>query len=297
MSLAGLAVPVPTLFDAEGHVDAERNCRFTEGISRAGVDHVFALGSLGEFPSIDSDERPGLLAAINEGLHGPTDLWVGVGAPSTRRAVRHAVSASEAGADVLVATPPYYLRPTEVAIQAYYRAIAHATDRPLLAYNIPAKVGYALTPMLVHSLAEEGVILGIKDTAGSIESINGFLTDAPPGFVVLPGDDLLARRAIAAGAAGAVMGLANVAPKLAVELLRAIGAPNEPLANELEAVLKDVADVVGSGPFPSTTKFLAAHLRGAPDGYRAPYDSLTPAEQARVLAGLAPIEARLRRWL
>jgi dihydrodipicolinate synthase/N-acetylneuraminate lyase len=297
MTLAGLAVPTPTLFDDEGRIDPERNRRYTDGVCRAGVDHVFALSSLGEFPSVDSDERPGLLTAVRDGLHGAADLWVGVGAPSTRRAVRHAVGASEAGADVLIATPPYYLRPTDAEIQSYYRAIGHATDRLVLAYNNPARVGYPLSPTLVHSLAQEGVIVGIKDAAGSFESLEGFLTDAPPGFDVLAGDDRLARRALGAGAAGAVMGLANVAPRLAVEFLRSIGARNESLSNELEGVIEEVARVIATGPFPSTTKFLAARLRGAPEGYRAPYETLTPLEQARVLGALAPIEPRLRRWL
>jgi 4-hydroxy-tetrahydrodipicolinate synthase len=297
MSLGGLAVPTPTLFDDEGGIDAEKNRRFTEGICRAGVDHVFALGSLGEFPSVDADERPGLLAAVRDGLKGASDLWVGVGAPATRRAVRHALTASEAGADVLIATPPYYLHPTDAAIRSYYRAIAHAADRPLLAYNIPSKVGYALEPPLVHALAEEGVILGLKDTAGSLDSVRSFLTGAPPGFVVLPGDDTLARRAIAMGAAGAVMGLANIAPRVGVEFLRAVSAGNGPLADELDRLLSDLATVVGTGPFPSTTKFLAAHLRGAPEGYRAPYEPLTPTERTHVLEALAPIQDRLRKWL
>ena len=297
MSLGGLAVPTPTLFDDAGGIDAEKNRRFTEAICRAGVDHVFALGSLGEFPSVDPDERPGLLAAVRDGLKGASDLWVGIGAPATRRAVRHAVGASEAGADVLIATPPYHLHPTDAAIRAYYRAIAHAADRPLLAYNIPAKVGYALEPSLVHALAEEGVILGLKDTAGSLDSLRGFLTGAPPGFVVLPGDDTLARPAIALGAAGAVMGLANIAPRMGVEFLRAVSAGNGPAADELERLLHDLATVVGTGPFPSTTKFLAAHLRGAPEGYRSPYDPLTPSERGHVLQALAPIQDRLRKWL
>jgi len=297
MTLGGLAVPIPTLFDAEGRVDADRNRRFVEGISRAGADHVFALGSLGEFPSVDTDERPALLAAVRDGLRTPTDLWVGVGAPATRRAVRHAIGAVEAGADVLIATPPYYLHPTDAAIQAYYRSIAHATELPLLAYNIPAKVGYALSPALVHSLAEEGVILGIKDTAGSLDSVLAFLDNAPRDFSVLPGDDLLAVPAIRAGASGAVMGLANVAPKLGVALLRAIGAADVSAVNRLDGLLRDLATVVQAGPFPSTTKFLAARLRGAPDGYRAPYEPLTPAEQAHVLAALTPVEERLRPWV
>ncbi|MCI4354855.1 MAG: dihydrodipicolinate synthase family protein [Thermoplasmata archaeon] len=296
MRLAGLAVPIPTLFDAAGDLAPELNRAYALGLSNASVDHLFALGSLGEFPSIDEDERGALLNAIRDGLRGQTDLWAGVGAPATRRAVRLARRAEMSGASVLVATPPYYLEPTEAAIASYYRALAESSRLPLLAYNIPAKVGYALSPNLVHRLAVDGVLRGIKDTAGSLESVLGFLRGAPAGFAVFPGDDVLASRCLREGAAGAVMGLANLAPGLAAALLAAVERGESPRVTEIDALLAALAAVVRSGPFPSTTKFLAGVLRGAPEGYRSPYDPLTEAEQSRVRAALAPIEKALHRW-
>lgn len=297
MALDGLVVPVPTLFGDDGSLDLARNSKFARRLCDARVDHLFVLGSLGEFLSVEDAERPKLLESVIESLTWKTDAWIGVGAPTTARAVRYAAAAEEAGAGAVVAVPPYYLPPAEASIVSYYRAIRAAVGIPLFAYNIPAKVGYALAPSLVHRLASEGTIQGLKDTAGHLESVQAFLRAVPTGFPVMPGDDTLVVDAWASGARGAVMGLANVAPKLAVELVMALRAGNAGRAEELNARLRDLAGVIGAGPFPSTTKFLAARLRGAEVGYRAPYDPLTVEEQTRVLAALGPVEAALKPFL
>lgn len=291
VSLEGLIVPTPTLFGDRGELDEERNARFSRDLCVRGVDHLFVLGSLGEFPSVDEPERDRLLAAVAAALSGGTDLWVGCGAPSTAQAVRFVRQAERAGARALVAVPPYYLHPTEAAIGRYYRALRAEATVPLLAYNIPSLVGYALRPEFVHALGRDAVLAGVKDTSGSLPSVRAFLHDAPAGFRVFPGDDRLASDAIAAGAAGAVMGTANVLPGLAVRLVAAARRGDVATARSLQAVVDRLVGVLGAGPFPAAGKYLAAHLRGAPEGYRSPYDRLTPEEERAVRAALAPLES------
>lgn len=295
--LGGLAVPVPTLFDAAGGIDRALNARFTRGLCDAGIDHIFVLGSLGEFPGIADAERPVLLESVIESLTRKADAWVGCGAPSTALAVRHAEQAEEMGAEALVIVPPYYLHPTAPAIGRYYRAIRSTTGMPILAYNIPSLVGYALSPTLVHELAREKVIAGIKDTSGSIDSVLGFLSGAPEGFVVLPGDDGLAVDSIRRGAGGAIMGSANVAPRLAVELVREAMAGRFDEARQLQTLTDLLVTVIRAGPFPATVKFLAHRLRGFDVGYRSPYDPLDPEEERATLEALALVEGRLRPYL
>lgn len=297
MGLDGLAVPVPTIFGATGEIDPGQNARFTRALCDARVDHIFALGTLGEFPLVTDAERPLLVESIIESLGWKTDAWVGCGAPGTARAVANAEQAEEAGATAVVAVPPYYLTPTDASIKHYYRAIRKAVGIPLLAYNIPGHVGYALSPGLVHELGREKVLSGIKDTAGSIDSVTGFLRGAPDGFVVLPGDDVLAAPAIAAGAAGAVMGSANVVPRLAVELLAAARKGDARKVAELETPLRALLVAMQAGPFPSVIKYLAQKLRGSTVGYREPYGPLTAEERARVDAALVPAEPMLRPFL
>lgn len=295
--LEGLTVPLPTLFDSAGAIDPARNSRFTRRLCDTGVDHLFVLGSIGEFASIRESERAELLESVIESLSRMAGAWVGCGAPSTAQAVAYAVEAEEMGAEALVAVPPYYLHPTEEAIDRYYRAIRAATKIPLLAYNIPSLVGYALSPALVHRLGVEKVLDGIKDTAGRLESVTSFLEGAPKGFAVLPGDDALAAPAIAAGAAGAIMGTGTIVPKLAKELVAEARAGNASRASELQGIVDELVAVIRLGPFPSTDKFLAARLREAEVGYRSPYDPLSPAEERRVVEGLGAITDRLAPFL
>lgn len=297
MVLEGLSVPIPTLFNAEGGVDPGRNARFARTLSEARVDHLFVLGSLGEFPSITPTERGPLIEVVVESATGKTDVWAGCGAPSTAQAVAFAEEAEGVGAAALVAVPPYYLHPTLAAIDRYYRALRKVVTVPLLAYNIPSLVGYALPPALVHSLAREGVLAGVKDTAGSLDSIRAFLGGAPEGFAVFPGDDALASAAIASGANGAVMGVANIAPKLCVELVAAARRGDRTRAEELQSLTDRLVEVTRAGPFPSTDKYLTSLLRGVEVGYRPPFEPLTPDEESAVLARLEPIRALLAPFL
>ena len=297
MTLAGLSVPVLTIFGENEQLDLGQNARFTRQLCDAKVDHIFVLGTTGEFPLVGPGERPGLVEAVIESLGWHTDAWVGCGAPATSQAVANATTAEEAGAAAVVAVPPYYLTPTEASVKHYYRAIKKAVGIPVLAYNIPAHVGYALSPALVHELAREKVLAGIKDTSGSIDSVTGFLHGAPEEFAVFPGDDLLAGPAIAAGAAGAVMGSANVVPRLGVELVAAARRGDTVRVLELETPLRALLVALEAGPYPSVVKYLAHRLRKAEVGYREPYGPLTGAERDRVEAAVVPAEPLLRPFL
>ncbi len=297
MSIDGLVVPIATLFADDGALDPGRNSVFARGLSDAKVDHVFLLGSLGEFPSITDEERDRLQEIVIESVTGATDVWVGCGAPSTRQAVAYATSAEDAGAAAVVAVPPYYLHPALASVERYYRAIRAAVSVPVLAYNIPSLVGYALPPSLVHRLAGDGAIAGVKDTSGSLPSVEAFLAGAPASLAVFPGDDAFAAEAIARGAKGAVMGIANIVPKLCVALVRAARAGDSARAAELQGLVDRLVDVSRAGTFPAADKFLASHLRGASVGYRAPYDPLSPDEEKAVLARLDAIRGSLAPFL
>jgi 4-hydroxy-tetrahydrodipicolinate synthase len=297
VTLDGLVVPTPTLFTDDGALDLGRNAKFARGLADAKVDHLFVLGSLGEFPSVTDAERPRLTEVVVESVAGKTDVWVGCGAPSTRQAVAYAEEAETIGAAAIVAVPPYYLHPSPAAVERYYRSIRAAVTVPLLAYNIPSLVGYALPAPLLHDLGREGVLAGAKDTSGSLASVEVFLTGAPEGFAVFPGDDSFASAAIARGARGAVMGIANVAPKLCVDLVAAARAADRARASELQSLVDALVEVGRAAPFPSNVKFLASELRGSEVGYRAPYDALTPAEASAVRERLSKLRDRLSPFL
>jgi 4-hydroxy-tetrahydrodipicolinate synthase len=297
MALDGLTVPTLTCFNAKGAIDLGRNGRFARALSEAKADHLFVLGSTGEFPSVLADERAALIEVVVESATGRTDVWAGCGAPSTAQAVEFAEEAEGIGVAALVAVPPYYLRPSMTAVDHYYRALREATSVPLLAYNNPSLVGYALPPQLLHALARDGVISGVKDSGGSLESVTGYLQGAPEGFSVLPGDPPLASAAIERGARGAVMAVSNVVPKLCVELVAVARQGDKARMKELQSLVDRLVAVSKVGPGIPTIKFLVSQLRGEEVGYRPPYEPLTAAEQSEVLSRLEPVRPLLAPFL
>jgi dihydrodipicolinate synthase/N-acetylneuraminate lyase len=297
MALDGLATPLLTCFDAKGAVDIGRNAQFARRISESGVDHLFVLGSTGEFPSVLPGERAALIEVVVESATGRVDVWAGCGAPSTAQALEFAEEAEGIGVAALVAVPPYYLHPSMSAVDHYYRALGKATSVPLLAYNNPSLVGYPLPASLLHSLARDGVLAGVKDSGGALESVVAYLEGAPKGFTVLPGDPPLAAASIERGARGAVMAVSNVVPKLCAELVTVARQGNRTRTHELQSLVDRLVGVAKSGPGISTLKFLVKELRGEEVGYRAPYEPLTPAEQSEVMARLEPLRPELAPFL
>ncbi len=297
MALEGLAVPTLTMFGADGSIDVGKNAQFARRLSELHVDHLFLLGSMGEFPSIADKERARYLETVIESCTGKTDAWVGCGAPSTRLAVALAEEAESFGAAAVVAVPPYYLHPPLASIERYYRRLREALTVPLFAYNIPSMVGYALPAAFLHRLGRDGVIAGAKETSGSFPAVEALLDGRPAGFGVFPGDDAFASEAILHGAAGAVMGLANLVPRLGVELVGAARRGDRARAAELQTIVNALAQVVQGSPFPSTAKFLLARFAGIDAGYRSPIDPLTEEESRAVLARLGPLEAGLAPFL
>ncbi|MEM0128712.1 MAG: dihydrodipicolinate synthase family protein [Thermoplasmata archaeon] len=296
MSFHGLVVPLPTIFGADGTLDADGTAAFALSVAKGGADRLFVLGSLGEFPLLTREERREVVARTVAMARGSAPVWAGTGAPSTAEAIALSRDAESAGAEALVVVPPYYLHPAPGAIERYYRAIRRAVSVPLYAYNIPSLVGYPLDPSLVGRLGRDGVLAGIKDTSESLASVETFLRAGPEGFEVMPGDDALAAPAIARGAAGAVMGLANVLPRLGRAIVAAAHRGDGAEVVRLQELIEALAFVVAGGPFPSAGKFLASRVRGVRVGYRSPCDPLSPEEERRVLARWSAWDGRLKEF-
>jgi 4-hydroxy-2-oxoglutarate aldolase len=152
-------------------------------------------------------------------------LIVGTGAESTRMAQRFTSLAAERGADaVLVVAPHYYgaKAMTVGALRAHYTAIADTSPVPVVLYNIPKYMHFALPPQLVAELARHENIIGIKDSSGDLELLGGYLEAQGDAFTVLTGNGGTFKRALEAGARGGILAVALFASGLAVEIYSAM---------------------------------------------------------------------------
>lgn len=274
-SLRGLFCPIPTPFDDVGDADPGRLAAQIDVYARFDLAGIVLFGTSGEGPLLDESEEGPLLAAAREALGGDRLLIAQVGKESVRAARRSAARAADAGADALLCLPPRYYPYDEAALAGYWRAVAEAGGGlPLLAYHIPQRTRVGLGADLVAGLAEEGTLAGIKDSAGDLALESALVERLGGSFAVLCGKATATAAALAGGADGAILAVADAAPEAAAALLaaHAEGDPDE--AARIQASLAPLAEALGPRFGVAGIK-AALDLRGWPGG-GAPRPPLAP---------------------
>jgi len=221
----GLMPAMVTPFDEREEVDLRTTEAVVERLMEAGVDGIVALGSNGEFSHLTGEERKRFAEEVAKIVGGRTTLVIGVGASGTKEAIELARHAERAGADGVIVVPPFYWKVGEEALFKHFASVAKSVDIPVLIYNFPMLTGIDLSPGLVARIANEcSNAAGLKDTVTEYSHVVNVLREvkpARPDFSVLPGFEDQILPGLLAGADGAISGLANVAPKLFVGLIRA----------------------------------------------------------------------------
>jgi len=221
--IKGVIVPLITPLSANGGIDEKGLAQLVEYVIEGGVSAIFLLGSCGEFPALTTEEKVHVVKLTKRYAQGRVPILVGVGETKTRRAVVLSEKVVEAGADTVVASAPFYYHYTQNELLSHFTTIARASKVPLLLYNIPQLVSHTLAPETVAHLADVENIIGLKDSAGDMEIFQSYLNVKRdhPNFSIYQGAEPIAAVSLVRGADGVVLGLANVAPRLCVELYHA----------------------------------------------------------------------------
>ena len=286
MHFEGVFGPVVTNFHpATGELDRESFATNVRAHLDAGMSGIVVTGSTGEAALLDERERLALVETARELIASDKWLIVGTGAESTRTARRYASLAAERGADaVLVVAPHYYgaKAMTIGALRAHYTAIADDCPVPVLLYNIPKYMHFALPPQLVAELAKHENIVGIKDSSGDLELLSGYLQSQSETFSVLTGNGQTFKRAVELGARGGILAVSLFAAALALEVYSALAEGNAAAATQAQERLTPLsARIVGEMGVPGVKAALdRVGLRGGP--VRPPLVSLGSTEIADV---------------
>lgn len=212
-ALHGIIPPICTPLTAGGDVDTASLRRLVDYLIDAGMHGIFALGSTGEFALLTDAQQQTALETTVDAVRGRVPVLAGILDTGTRRSIENARHAMEAGADALVLAAPYYHPPSQREIIEHFRAVHAAVDVPLLAYDVPVTVKAKLEAETVLTLADEGTIIGLKDSSGSIEGFRRIVLETrDTTFRAFTGSELLVDSCLKMGAAGSVAGLANVFP-------------------------------------------------------------------------------------
>jgi 4-hydroxy-tetrahydrodipicolinate synthase len=192
-----------TPFDEDGELDLDVAVALAHYLAANGNDGLVLAGTTGEAPVLSDDERLSLFAAVIEAVDIP--IVAGTGTNDTRHSVHLTREAKALGAAGVLAVCPYYNRPSQAGIDAHMRAIAEASDLPVMVYDIPVRTGRKIaTPLLLQLANDVPNIVALKDAAGNPGETAALISNAPHGFEVYSGDDGLTLPLLASGIVGTV---------------------------------------------------------------------------------------------
>ncbi|MGG8057384.1 dihydrodipicolinate synthase family protein [Klebsiella aerogenes] len=213
-SIRGVLTAIVTPFTASGELNLTAQCQQVERQLAAG-NGIFCGGTNGEFFVLNEAEKIAVAETCVEAVAGRAPVVAHIGEVSTRETIRLGQQIAKSGVDAVSVITPWFVPLKQDELVSHYTAIADALSVPVFLYNIPARTGNTIEPQTARQLAAHGNIIGIKDSAGSYESLKGFLDAVKDidGFNVLNGPDSLIHQGFVDGCSACISGLANVAPR------------------------------------------------------------------------------------
>jgi 4-hydroxy-tetrahydrodipicolinate synthase len=186
----------------DGSIDFDGAQRLATFLVDNGSDGLVVSGTTGESPTTHSPEKVDLIRAVKDVVGSRAHVVAGAGSNDTAHAVRMAEQASEAGADGLLSVTPYYSKPSQRGVVAHFRAIAAATDLPVMLYDIPGRTGIPIGDDAIDTLAHVDTIVAVKDATGNVAQAKDRILRT--GLAWYSGDDHLTLDFIRVGASGTV---------------------------------------------------------------------------------------------
>lgn len=192
-----------TPFDERGDLDLDAAAELAGWLVDNGSDGLVLCGTTGESPTLTESEELVLFRTVRAAVNVP--VIAGAGSNSTATAVEQTKRASELGVDAILSVTPYYNRPSQAGLEAHFRAVAAATDLPVVLYDIPVRTGRKIeTETLLRLAHDVANIVGVKDAAGDPAETARLIAQAPSGFEVYSGDDACTLPLLSVGAVGVV---------------------------------------------------------------------------------------------
>jgi 4-hydroxy-tetrahydrodipicolinate synthase len=273
--LGAILTAIVTPFDSEGRVNEASFVGLMHHLAQNGSEGFVVAGTTGEATTLSEDEQLGLIGlAVSERPAGATIIG-GTGTNDTREAVKLTERATELGVDAVLVVTPYYNRPSRLGLLRHYEAVASATDKPVVLYNIPARTGTNMPPDLLAELAARNAnIVAVKQSnPDELQPIDG--------LALYAGDDLTLLRTLEIGGRGVISVASHI---VGPQLRRIIDEPER--RAEIDASLKDVYETLFLTSNPTCVKAALNMLGHDVGGLRLPLVEATASERETIRAML-----------
>src|SRR5580704_12419722 len=219
--LSGTGVALVTPFTSSKAIDEPALARVIEYVLEGGVEYVVTLGTTGETPTLSREEKVRIARLTIEVVNQRVPVVIGAGGSDTKEVIREIEKLPTDHAVAVLSASPYYSKPSQEGLYQHYKAIAEASPKPVLLYNVPSRTGRNINVPTILRLAELPNISGIKEAGGDMAQCALILRDCPENFLVVSGDDALAFPQIAIGMQGVISVAANSFPQAFSNMVRA----------------------------------------------------------------------------
>jgi 4-hydroxy-tetrahydrodipicolinate synthase len=281
-SLPALVTP----FTTEG-IDEPAFIRLVERQIEAGAGGLVPCGTTGEASALSPDEHKRVIALTVAAARGRVPVLAGVGGGRLTDVIDKMAYAKAAGAEGALVVTPYYVKPSQDGLAAYYEALQKAVALPFVIYNVPSRTGVDLAVETVVAIAQLPNALGLKDASGDLSRVARHRAGVPADFALLSGDDPSAVGFNASGGAGCISVTANVAPAACAALQKACESGDYALAAQIDARLARLHRALFAHPSPAPAKRALSLLGLCQDAVRLPLTSAPPSQDEALRAAMA----------
>jgi 4-hydroxy-tetrahydrodipicolinate synthase len=285
-TLKGTGVAMVTPFKSGFEVDYDSLGKLIEFIIEGGVEYVVSLGTTGETPTLSKEEKLEVLQYTYQQVNGRVPVVVGIGGNSTQELIKDLEKFPLDKATAVLSASPYYNKPSQEGLYQHYKALAAASPKPLLLYNVPGRTGRNINASTTLKLAELDNIAGIKEASGDLSQCMQILKDKPSDFLVVSGDDNLALPQMACGMDGVISVAANCFPKHFSEMVRFCLAGDYAAARNLHYKMLEGYDLLFAENNPAGVKAFLTELGVIQNYLRLPVTPLSEGLHQKVKAYL-----------
>jgi len=219
--LSGCWTALVTPFTTRGAVDEPALRALVDWQLAMGIHGLVPVGSTGEAATLSAPERDRVVRIVVEQVAGRVPVMAGAGSNDTQAAVEASRAMAAAGATHLLHVSPMYNKPPQRGLLAHFRAVADATDLPIVVYNVPGRTGSNVEAGTTLALAEDSRFVAVKEASGNLAQIDEIIRHRPDTFAVLSGDDALTLPVMLLGGDGVISVVSNATPAPMVALVGA----------------------------------------------------------------------------
>lgn len=277
----GIATAMVTPMTPTG-VDYDALARFIDFQLESGINALVAVGTTGESATLTPAERKAVIRFTVERVAGRIPVIAGTGTNNTDHVLDYSKSACDDGADALLVVTPYYNKATQKGLIAHYTAVADASTKPIILYNVPSRTGCNMLPDTVAALAEHPNIIAVKEASGNMAQVVEIFQKCGDKLDVYSGEDGLTVPMLSMGGAGTISVLSNVVPKEAVAMTDAFFAGNVAEAAAWQCKLLPLTNCLFSEVNPIPAKAAVSAMGYGKELLRLPLTPMEPATRAKL---------------